>query len=61
MGWKVVTHDFNSSTQDAKAGRSLSLRTAWSTGGVPGQPEVQKETLTQKTKTKTTKKIRIRG
>ncbi|MGC6627650.1 hypothetical protein ACP0FP_25645, partial [Escherichia coli] len=35
----------------AKADRSLSLRPAWSTEQVPGQPGQHRETLSQETKT----------
>jgi hypothetical protein len=35
----VVVHAFNPSTQEAEAGRFLSLRPAWSTKWVPGQPQ----------------------
>jgi hypothetical protein len=34
--WAVATHTFNPSTEEAKAGESLSSRPAWSTGGIPG-------------------------
>ena len=37
-GQMVVTHTFNPSTWEAKAGGSLSLRPAWSAESVPGQP-----------------------
>jgi hypothetical protein len=41
--------------KEVEAGRSLSLRQAWSTEGVPGQPEPHRENLSQnhppKTKT----------
>jgi hypothetical protein len=48
----MVAHAFNPSTQKAEAGRFLSLRPAWSTEWVPGQPGLHKETLSQKNKTK---------
>jgi hypothetical protein len=35
------------STQETEAGASLSLRSAWSTGGVPGQQGLHRETLSQ--------------
>jgi len=41
----VVVHTFSLSTWEAKAGGSLSLRIAWSTEGVPGQPGLHRETL----------------
>jgi hypothetical protein len=34
----MVANTFNPSTQEAEAGGSLSLRPAWSTEQVPGQP-----------------------
>jgi hypothetical protein len=48
----VVAHTFNCSTREAEAGGFLSLRLAWSTKGVPGQPGLHRETLPQKTKKK---------
>jgi hypothetical protein len=51
--WAVVVHAFNPSTWEAEAGRFLSLRPAWSTKWVPGQPGLYRETLSwKKTKTK---------
>jgi hypothetical protein len=47
--FKMVAHTFNYSTWEAEARRFLSLRTAWSTKWVPGQPELHRETLSQKT------------
>jgi hypothetical protein len=47
-----VAHAFNPSTWEAEAGGFLSLRPAWSTKWVPGQPGLHRETLSQKTKTK---------
>jgi hypothetical protein len=44
-------HAFNPSTWEAEAGRFLSLRPAWSTEGVPGQPGLHRETLSRKNKT----------
>jgi hypothetical protein len=46
----VVVHFFNPSTREAEAGRFLSSRPAWSTKGVPGQPGLYRETLSQKKK-----------
>ena len=43
----VVAHAFNPSTQEAEAGGFLSSRPAWSTKWVPGQPGIQRETLSQ--------------
>jgi hypothetical protein len=44
----MVAHAFNSSTQEAEAGRNLSLMPAWSTKWDPGQPELYRENLSQK-------------
>jgi hypothetical protein len=52
-GRAVVAHPFNPSTWEAEAGGFLSLRRAWSTEWVPGQPGLHRETLPRKTKTKT--------
>jgi hypothetical protein len=52
----VVVHPFNPSTREAEAGGFLSLRPAWSTKWVPGQPGLYRETLSQKNKTKQNKK-----
>jgi hypothetical protein len=46
----MVAHAFNSSTQEAEAGRSLSSRPTWSTQRVPDQPGLYRETLSQKAK-----------
>jgi hypothetical protein len=51
-----VAHTFNPSTRETEAGRFLSLRPAWSTEWVPGQPELYRETLSQKTKKRKRKK-----
>jgi hypothetical protein len=51
----VVAHAFNSSTWEAEAGGFLSLRPAWSTELVPGQPGLHRETLSRKTKQNKTK------
>ena len=50
----VVVHTFNPSTQEAEAGRFLSLRPAWSTQQVPRQPELYIETLSLKKRRKKT-------
>ena len=44
----VVAHAFNPSTWEAEAGGFLSLRPAWSTKWVPGQPGLYRETLSRK-------------
>jgi hypothetical protein len=36
------------STSEAEAGRSLSLRPAWSTELAPGQPELHRKTMSRK-------------
>jgi hypothetical protein len=46
----VVAHAFNPSTREAEAGGFLSLRPAWSTEWVPGQPGLHRETLSRKNK-----------
>jgi hypothetical protein len=57
LGPGVVAHAFNPSTWEAEAGGFLSSRPAWSTEGVPAQPELHRETLSQKKqKQKQTKK-----
>ena len=43
-----MVHAFNPSTWEAEGGGSLSLRLAWSTECVPGQPEPHRETLSEK-------------
>jgi hypothetical protein len=53
--WVVVAHAFNPSTWEAVAGGFLSLRPAWSTEWVPGQPGLYRETLSWKTKQNKTK------
>jgi hypothetical protein len=53
--WAVMAHTFDPSTWEAKAGRFLSLRPAWSTEWVPGQPGLHRETLSWKTKQNKTK------
>jgi hypothetical protein len=52
----VVVHTFNPSTWEAEAGGFLSLRPAWSTKWVPGQPELHRETMSRKTKQNKKKK-----
>jgi hypothetical protein len=47
-----VAQAFNPSTWKAEKGRSLSLRPAWSTEGVPGWPGLHGETPSQKNKNK---------
>lgn len=53
----MVTHTFNTSSQEAKAGRSLRLRPAWSTGArlSTGQSGLYQETLPWKKKASKTK------
>jgi hypothetical protein len=46
----MLGHTFNSSTQEEQTGLFLSLRLAWSTEQVPGQPRLHRETLSQKKK-----------
>jgi hypothetical protein len=41
----VVVHDFNPSTGEAEAGRSLSSKPSWSIERVPGQPGLHRVTL----------------
>ena len=53
----LVAHTFNPSTWEAEAGEFLSLRPAWSTEWVPGQPGLYRETLSWKT-TKIKNKIK---
>lgn len=52
MKFEWVSHAFNFSTWEAETGGFLSLRSAWSIYWVPGQPELYRETLSHKTKTK---------
>jgi hypothetical protein len=51
----MVVHTFNPSTREAEAGRFLSSRPAWSAKWVPGQPRLDRETLTKQNKTKQNK------
>ena len=46
----MLAHAFDPSTWEAEAGRFLSLRPAWSTKWVSGQPGLHRETLSQKNK-----------
>jgi hypothetical protein len=48
LSWAMVMYGFKSSTREAEAGRSLSLKSAWSTEQVLGQPRLHKETLSTK-------------
>jgi hypothetical protein len=48
-----MVHAFNTSTWKAEAGGSLSLRSAWSTERVPGQPGIYREILSGKSRNKT--------
>ena len=50
----MVAHTFNPSTRETEAGESLSLRPAWSTEGVPGQPGLHREILSRKQTNKKT-------
>ena len=46
----MSVHAFNPNTQEAETGlNSVSLKPAWSTEQLPGQPELHGETLSQKT------------
>ena len=56
----VVVHTFNPSAQGGR-GRwiSMSSRPVWFTEWVPGQPEIHRETLSRKTKTKKLKRIKL--
>jgi hypothetical protein len=45
-----VSHDFNSSTQETEAGRSLSSRPTWAIECVPRWPGLHRETLSSKAK-----------
>ena len=51
----VVAHTFNPSTWEAEADGSLSARPAWFIDQVPGQLGLHRETLTLKTKQKSSK------
>ena len=51
----MVAHAFDPSAQGAEAGGFLSLRPAWSTEWVPGEPVLYRETLSWKTKQNKTK------
>jgi hypothetical protein len=56
QGRAVVAHAFNPSTWEAEASGFLSSRPAWSTKRVPGQPELYRETLSQKKEEKKKKR-----
>jgi hypothetical protein len=56
----VAVHAFNPSTQKAERGGFLSLRPAWSTERVPGQPGLHRETLSQKKKKRKKRKEKKR-
>lgn len=43
----MVFHAFDPSTRGAEEGRTPGSRPAWSTGGVLGEPRIQRETLSQ--------------
>ena len=51
-----MVHTFNSSTWEAEAGGFLSLRPAWSTEWVPGQPGLQRNPVSKNQKIKKIKK-----
>jgi hypothetical protein len=53
----VVAHTFNLSTWEAEAGGFLSLRPAWCTEWVPGQPGLHRGTLSQTNKQTNIKRI----
>jgi hypothetical protein len=55
-----MAHAFNLSTWEAEVGGFLSSRPAWSTERVPGQPVLNRETLSQKQKKKKQKKEKKR-
>ena len=54
----VVAHTFTPSIWGAEAGGSVSLRPAWSTEGVSGQPELHRNNLPRKTKQNKTSKLK---
>ena len=45
-----MVRTFNPGISEAEAVRSMSLKTAWSTELVPGQPKLHRETLFQEKK-----------
>jgi hypothetical protein len=47
----LAVHTFNPNTGEAEAGGFLSLRPAWSTKQVPGQPGLYRETLSRNKQT----------
>ena len=56
----MLAHTFNPSTREAEADGSVSLRPAWFTRQVPGQPELlHRETLSSKTKTPKQKQAQL--
>ena len=57
----VSAHAFNPSTWEEEAGGFLSSRPAWSTKWVSGQPELHRETLSQKKPKKQNKKWPQKG
>jgi hypothetical protein len=57
----VVAHAFNPSTWEAEADRSLSLRPAWSTELVPGQPGLHRELCLENTKQNKTKQNKTKS
>jgi hypothetical protein len=56
IGWAGVAHTFSPCALEAEAGGFLSLRPAWSTEWVPGQPGLHRETLSRKNKNNNKKK-----
>jgi hypothetical protein len=50
--WVVAAQAFNPTSLGSDTGRSLSLKPAWSTESVPGQPELHRETVWKKQKPK---------
>ena len=51
MRWQAeVVHTCNPSIREAEAGGCVSSKPAWSTQQVPGQRELHRETLSEKSK-----------